>query len=135
MFRLKATVSVCTPCTVLSYSTTSVHFNTPPLTMIAPTNSDNCLCLSVSHIRRWIDRTDVPSSCGGVWDPWSVEYNPETLQCCCSTEAETGFVPTSAQSFNGRPFLILRSPSCTRSCTQKIIVYQRVSFWGLLNAL
>ena len=76
--------------------------------------------LSVSHIRRWIDPTDVPSSCGGVWDPWSVEYNPETLQCCCSTEAETGFVSTSAQSFDGRPFLILRSPSCTRSCTQKL---------------
>ena len=122
MFRLKATVSVCTSCTVLSLSTASVHFNTPhPPTIIAPTNSDNCLCLSVSHVRRWIDPTDVPSSCSGVWDPWSAAYNPEKkLQCCGSTEAETGFVPTSAQSFDGAPFLIQRSPSCTPSCTQKL---------------
>ena len=25
--------------------------------------------------------------------------NPANLQCCCSTEAETGFVPTSAHFF------------------------------------
>ena len=34
-----------------------------------------------------------PSSCSGLWD------NPANLQCCCRTEAETGFVPTSAQTF------------------------------------
>ena len=37
--------------------------------------------------------------------------NPANLQCCCSTEAETGFVPTSAQFFAVGTFLILRSPS------------------------
>ena len=45
--------------------------------------------------------------------------NPANLQCCCSTEAETGFVPTSAQFFAEGTFLILRSPSWTRSCIQK----------------
>ena len=35
------------------------------------------------------------------------------MQCCCSTEAETGFVPTSAQFFAVGTFLILRSPSWT----------------------
>ena len=37
--------------------------------------------------------------------------NPAKLQCCCSNEAETGFVPTSAQFFAVSTFLILRSPS------------------------
>ena len=45
--------------------------------------------------------------------------NPAELQCCCSTEAETGFVPTSAQFFAVGTFLILKSPSWTRSCIQK----------------
>ena len=43
----------------------------------------------------------------------------QNLQCCCSTEAETGFVPTSAQFFAVGTFLILKSPSWTRSCIQK----------------
>ena len=55
------------------------------------TNSDNCLFLSVLHIGRQFDSTDV------------------------------------AQFFAVRTFLILRSPSCTRSCTQKY----RISFWVL----
>ena len=33
---LKATVSVCTPCNVVSLLTTSVKLNTPPLAIIAP---------------------------------------------------------------------------------------------------
>ena len=37
--------------------------------------------------------------------------NPANLQCCGSTEAETGIVPTSAQFFAVSTFLILRSPS------------------------
>ena len=37
--------------------------------------------------------------------------NPANLQSCCRTEAETGFVPTSAQFFAVGTFLILRSPS------------------------
>ena len=45
--------------------------------------------------------------------------NPTNLQCCCSTEAETGFVPISAQFFAVGTFLILRSPYWTRSCIQK----------------
>ena len=44
----------------------------------------------------------------------------QTCQCCCSTEAETGFVPTSAQFFAVGTFLILMSPSWTRSCIQKV---------------
>ena len=43
---------------------------------------------------------------------------PANLQCCCSTEAETSFVPTSAQFFVVSTFLILRSPSWTRSGVQ-----------------
>ena len=34
--ELKATVYVCTSCTVVSLSTTSVYFRTPLLTVIAP---------------------------------------------------------------------------------------------------
>ena len=49
--------------------------------------------------------------------------NPANLQCCrrccCSTEAETGLVPTSGQLFAVGTFLTLRSPSWTRSCIQK----------------
>ena len=45
--------------------------------------------------------------------------NPANLQCCCSTEAETGFVPTSAQFLAVSTFLVLRFPSWTRSCIQK----------------
>ena len=48
----------------------------------------------------------------------------------CGTEAETGFVPTSAQFIAVSTFSILRSPSWTRSCIPK---YPRcVSFDVLL---
>ena len=40
-----------------------------------------------------------------------IHPNPANLQCCSSTEAETGFVPTSAQFFAEGTFLMLRSPS------------------------
>ena len=40
-------------------------------------------------------------------------------QCCCRTEAETGFAPISAHFFAVSTFLILRSPSWTRPCIQK----------------
>ena len=36
--------------------------------------------------------------------------NTANLQWCCCSEAETGFVPTSAQFFAASTFLILRSP-------------------------
>ena len=37
-------------------------------------NSDDCLFLfGVLHLRLRLYPTDVPSSCGGVWDPWSME--------------------------------------------------------------
>ena len=45
--------------------------------------------------------------------------NPANLQRCCNTEAGTGFVPASAQFFAVSTFLILKSPSWTRSCIQK----------------
>ena len=51
-------------------------------------NADNCMflcsCLRVcSPVTRSIIGSS-PSSCSGVRDPWSVEY-----QCCCGAEAET----------------------------------------------
>ena len=49
------------------------------------------------------------------------DNNPANLQCCCGAEAETGFVPTSAQFIAVGTFLILRSPSWTRSCIQKYL--------------
>ena len=54
-----------------------------------------------------------------VWIHGQWNTNPANLQCCCTTEAETGFVPTSAQFFAVSTFLIMRSPSWTRSCIQK----------------
>ena len=53
----------------------------------------------------------------GIRGQWNT--NPANLQCCCGTEAETGFVPTSAQFLTVSTFLILRSPSWTRSCIHK----------------
>ena len=53
----------------------------------------------------------------GIHGQWNT--NPANLQCCCSAEAETGFAPTSEQLFAVGTFLILRSPSWTRSCIQK----------------
>ena len=46
----------------------------------------------------------------------------QTRNVVCSTEAETGFVQTSAQFFAVGTFLTLRSPSWTRSCIQKYLV-------------
>ena len=60
------------------------------------------------------------STCSGVWDPRSIEYQSCNLQCCCSTEAETDFVPTSAQFFAASTFLMLRSPSWARSCIYRV---------------
>ena len=57
-----------------------------------------------------------PSSCSGVWDPWSLEYQSCNLQCFCGTEARIGFVPTFAQFFS---FLVLKSSSRTCSRIQK----------------
>ena len=48
----------------------------------------------------------------------SRKTNPENLQCCCSTDAETGFVPASAQFFAVSTLLTVRSSSCPRSCTE-----------------
>ena len=79
-----------------------------------------CSCLQVCRpVTRSIIGSS-PSSCSGVWDPWSAEYQSCTLAMLLQrTEAETGFVPTSAQFFAVGTFLILRSPSWTRSCIQK----------------
>ena len=44
---------------------------------------------------------------------------PANLQCFCGTEAQSGFVPTSAPFSAVGTFLILRSASCNCSCTQK----------------
>ena len=45
----------------------------------------------------------------GIHGQWNT--NPANLQYCCSTEAENGFVPTSAQFFAMSTFLMLGSPS------------------------
>ena len=91
-------------------------------------NVDNCLFLcSCSSSRRSVffgaavpSPASSPSSCSGVWVHGQWSTNPANLQCCCcSTGAETGFVPTSSQFFVVGTFLILRSPSWTRSCSQK----------------
>ena len=78
-------------------------------------NSDTCLFLfSVLHLRRRLDSTIVRSlvhhvvACG-IHGQWNT--NPANLQSCCSTEAETGSVPTSAQFFAESTFMTLRSPS------------------------
>ena len=74
----------------------------------------------------------------GIHGQWNT--NPANLQCCCSTKAETGFVPTSAQFFAASPsdtevscildsFLypevarvnVLRSLSCSQSIRQRIL--------------
>ena len=51
--------------------------------------------------------------------PWSVEYQSCNLQCCCSTDAEIGFVPTIAPFFS---FLILKSSSRTFSCPKVSLI-------------
>ena len=48
--------------------------------------------------------------------------NPAILRCCCSTDAEIGYVPTSAHFFAVGTRLIVRSPSWTHSCPQKYLV-------------
>ena len=45
--------------------------------------------------------------------------DPTNLQCFCGTEAQSGFVPTSAPFSAVETLLILRSPSCNCSCTKK----------------
>ena len=69
-----------------------------------------CASVSESAARSIIGSSQ--SSCSGVWDPWSVECQYCNLQCCCSTEAKTGFVPTFAEFLS---FLILKSSS--RTCS------------------
>ena len=69
-----------------------------------------CLCSLLVHIRRRRDSVG------------SMVSRIPILQICNAVvvlQEETGFVPTSAQIFAVGTFLILRSPSCTRSCTQK----------------
>ena len=48
--------------------------------------------------------------------------NPAHLQCCCSTEQETGFYHKSARFVAAKTFLILRSPSCSRFLPQRSCV-------------
>ena len=74
-------VMVHSSCDVLNSSTAPmVSLSFAPVSMCT-TNSDNCLLqFSVQHLRRRPDSTDVPSSCGGEWDPWSVEHQ----SCKCA---------------------------------------------------
>ena len=74
-------VMVRSSCDVLNSSTAPmVSLSFAPVSMCT-TNSDNCLLqFSVQHLRRRPDSTDVPSSCGGEWDSWSVEHQ----SCKCA---------------------------------------------------
>ena len=57
-----------------------------------------------------------------LWSEGSMVSRIPFLQTCnvvVVLKTETGFVPTSAQFFAVSTFLILRSPSWTRSCIQK----------------
>ena len=66
----------------------------------------------------------------GVWDPWSVEY--QSCKTCnvvvVLTEAETGFIPTSAQFFAVSTFLTLRSSSWTHCTSLQSTACQCASF-------
>ena len=66
-------------CQVLNSSTVPrVSLSFAPVSMFT-TNSDNYLFFFL-YIWRRLDSTDVPSSCNGVCDPWSVEYQ----SCKCA---------------------------------------------------
>ena len=96
-------------------------------------NIDNCLLLSLyvlvspslHRISVYVTRVSVftsglqprhqihhglrqPSSCGGVWDPWSCRIPILQFEQHCSTEAMIGIFPIFAQFFS---FLILKSSS------------------------
>ena len=71
-----------------------------------------CFCFCTCFLRLHLHpRCRLISGCE-VWGP----------RRCCSTDAETGFVPTPGQFFAVGTRLNVRSPSCTRSCTQKYLV-------------
>ena len=104
-------------------------------------NADNCLFLC-SCLRVHVGSLCLYRDCSPSPDPSSARHrhllvecgihgqqntNPSNLQCCSSTEAETGFVPTPAQFFAASTFLILRSLSWTRSCIQKQYLVSRCS--------
>ena len=77
------------------------------------TNVDSCLFLCCSSITGSLVSIRQMSRLLAVECGIHVQYNtnPADLQCCSSTEAQTGFVPTPAQIFAVSTFLILRSPS------------------------
>ena len=102
-------------------------------TMVRTSRFTVCFCARDSVFTSGLH---VVEECG-IHDQWKT--NPANLQCCCSTEAETGFVPTSAQ-INLRCSLlntdvsilnsflypevpcvnVLRSLSCSQSIRQRI---------------
>ena len=121
---------------VMVHSSWAVHnYSTVPMVSLsfAPvsmftTNSDCCMFHSVLHNWRRLDSTNVPSSCCGVWEPWSVEHQSCKLAMVLYVilkQTETGFVPTSAQFFAVRTLLILISPSWTLSCTRVTVCFIR----------
>ena len=84
------------------------------------TNYDSGLFLSDLHSRRWLDSTDVPSSCSGVVVACMVSRRPILHICHAVVVLKQRLVSFQhVQFFLVGTCLILRSPSCTRSCTQK----------------
>ena len=73
-------------------------------------NVDNCLflCCTSGTGSTSLIFPHIVVECG-ILGQWNT--NPANLQCSCSTEPETGFVPTSAQFFVVGTFLILMSPT------------------------
>ena len=98
--RLGATVSVCIPCNVVLLSTTSVNFNTPPLTMIA---------LLMQNTRAKRGRTNklpfLKFCHDDLRSPTQVEKKEETFKSAdftpCKVCRNTSSLPTGSPNSSG----------------------------------
>ena len=70
-----------------------------------------------------------------LWSVGSMVSRVPILQIlqCCTTEAETGLVPTSAQNFRGRNFLDTDISVLYSFLHTKISCIKCVSFWSLVQ--
>ena len=110
------------------------------LTTVCVCARDSVFTSGLQPRHRIHQRLRQPSSCCGVWDPWSVEY--QSCKICnvvVVLKQRPGFVPTSAQFLRRRHFLddedsilnsflylevpcvnVHRSLSCSQSIRQRI---------------
>ena len=120
----------CSSCQELNSSTVpQVSFSVAPVSTNSPIPTVVCFFLFYTSgaglIQHMSNHRVVECGISGI----------PVLHICSAvveTDAETGVVPTSAQFLAVRTLLILRSPSCTRSCTLKSIGYQCASVVVLL---